>query len=179
MRDVSRCSRIVKTKRPIFISLAGVVLGVACTLTWLLYLRPPSTREITAALDATIIPKLSLRDAPYPEAVDLVLEHVRRLHPELDRVQFVSHFPADAALPSANNPYYDGKVTLNLTAIPANEALRYIAAMSSLGYAIRDGTIYFYAVTADDGGEPPLTLIERLSSYANGVYCRLQDAFNQ
>src|SRR4030095_3567147 len=163
-------ARVVKPKRHIIIFIAGIVLGVAGTLGSLLWLRQPSAREISDALDATVIPKLSLRETPYSEAVAFVLRHVRSQHPELRGVQFVSHFPAGASLPSPDNPYFNGNVTLELTAIPANEALRYIAAMSSLGYTIRDGTIYFYALTTCSGVPPPLTVGERLSNHANGIY---------
>jgi hypothetical protein len=152
-------------------------LGIACAFVWLFCLRSPSAREIADALDATVIPKLSLRDAPFSEAVEVVLHDVRSHHPELQRVRFISYFPAGARLPSPDNPYFNGKVTLDLTSIPANEALRYIAAMSSLGYAIRDGSIYFYGVTMTDGGVPPLTVRERITDRANSIFQHVRDVF--
>jgi hypothetical protein len=176
---MSPVARVVKTKGHIFVLVSAALFVVACSSAWLLCLRPPSAHEITHALDATIIPKLSLRDAPYSEGVEIVLRDVRRHHPELERVRFISYFPEGAPLPSPDNTYFNGRVTLALTAIPANEALRYIAAMSSLGYAIRDGGIYFYAQTMTDGGVPPLTVRERLTTRANDIYWHVREVFRR
>src|SRR5688500_3395377 len=87
-------------------------------------LRPPDAREITATLDAAIIPKLSLREAPCTEGVAIVLDHVHRVNPRFRKVEFVSHVPGYLLQPSPGNPTWrNAAVTLELTNVPADDAL--------------------------------------------------------
>ena len=123
----------------------------------------PTADEIKNSLSDTVIPELHFSNTPYSEAVAAVLRYVSAKHPHLNNIQFISYFPKSEATPSPDNPYYSGRISLSFAHVPADEALRYIAGQTSLGYAVRDNSIYFYAIPAN-GEEPPLTLGDHLSS---------------
>jgi hypothetical protein len=172
----------LKSKRLILrILLAGAALGVAGLLVWGVFFRPPSAREITAVLNTTIIPRLLLKDTPYLEAGNVVLEHLRQRHPEFSRVRVADYFPEGEPRPSENNPFSTGRVSLERKDIQAYEALHAIATRSNLLCVVYDGTIYFCAPGAPGSNNtlPPPTMGERLSMQVNRVYWRVRDAFTR
>ena len=147
-------------------------------LTALLWLAPPSARDIETALETTRIPKLSLEDALYTDAAAVVMQHLYTVHPELRGVRFATCLPDEAFRSSTDRRNFNPKITVDLTDTSAHMALRYVSNMASLEYAVRDGVIYFYAPTSCSGVPPPLTVQERFTTGANRVYWRVRDTFN-
>lgn len=155
---------------------ACVALCVVGMLGWWLFLRPPSAGEITEALDATVIPKLSLRDVNYMEAVEVVLREVRRQQPKVASVRFVVNFPVPPSpsefpgAPSLPDWSIACPITLELNNVPAHEALKYIATLSNLNCTILDGRVCFRPMGGCCMSEVPLTFGERLKNLCRRVF---------
>lgn len=136
--------------------LVGAALGVVGALALLVQAQRPDAREIGAKLRATVLPRLSLDGMPCAQAIDLVMNEVRREHPELRHVPVIYRVePGTKAL----------RVTLQMSDIPADMALKYIGAQTDTGLAFRNKAIYVYTRIPYEDGEPeqvpPLTPSER------------------
>ncbi|HEX8295783.1 MAG TPA: hypothetical protein VF593_05750 [Chthoniobacteraceae bacterium] len=139
--------------------------------TRLLFSPRPSAQEITAALDSTIIERLSFRGAVAEDALSFVLARLFHDHPELGQVHIVqSHRDATSGQLVGSNPLANRSVTMDLRNIPVRHALRYVSGASGMKYTIRKGAIYFYS-----GALPTFTMRERVDVFSEAIYWRVRD----
>lgn len=169
---------IVKPKN-LVISLAVLLLLLIGTAS---FFRAPNAREISKALDTTIIDQLWLKEATVNESLSLVMDHLHQQNPEMRQVclkyypsaEGVSVDSAKTLVGAAGVPaipdFTGAHITVNLSNIPANEALKYVTSLSNCGYAVRSGKIYIYAAA----NRPPVTISERFAMCVDWLSSRIK-----
>ena len=131
----------------------------------------PAKTPLEARLSRIIIPKLELREATFAEAVDFILHKAQELDPtgraikttqppEVDlpvsggppgsggAPNIPGLDPATSPAPGGKSKLADLRITLELTKIPALEALKLVASLSNLQFRIDGDTVRFTSVDA-------------------------------
>jgi hypothetical protein len=106
-------------KWKLMIALLGSV-GVATTAALLVF-RSPSAESIRTALATTTVDHLLFQQAPAREPVAVIVNAVRRQHPDVRRLRVITHkFNTDHG---AADPLNHRRVTFDLRDVPADTAL--------------------------------------------------------
>jgi len=131
----------------------------------------PAKAPLEERLSRIIIPKLELREATFAESLDFILHKVQELDPtgraikttqplEVDfpatsGAAAASRVPNIPGLDAVTSPAPAGKLkladlrmTLELSKIPALEALKYVASLSNLQLRIDGDTLHFTPMDA-------------------------------
>lgn len=150
--------------------------GAVATTATLLVFQSPSAESIRSALATTTLDHLLFQDAPAREPVAVILNAVRKQHPDVRRLRVVTHkFNTDRGVA---DPLNHLGVTCDLRNIPADKALGYLYDTALVGNAVRDGAIHFY-VHDYRGRVPPLTASERAAELCDAAYWKLWRVFYQ
>lgn len=124
--------------------------------------RPLSKDEVAALLDLTTIPRLALKNATFEESINEVLaraaeqdtrvHHLKKeIYPDLrsspeppGSIPGLDEAPPAPVLDENGVPIVGGPyLTINLTNVPASEALKYVSSLSNYTYTIRPGMMGF------------------------------------
>lgn len=108
-----------------------------------------------------VLARVAFREATIQEAVELLRVKAKEVDPEHSGVNIVLKLPdAPPADRSRINPV-DARITLDLTAIPLAEALRYVAGLSELQLVVTPNALVLQPIPAGEArppSDPPLAL---------------------
>lgn len=102
--------------------------------------------ETKEKLESTILPKAEFNDTPLSSALKFLQQRSVELDPEKKGVVIL-----DARKRAAG--FYDTKITLKLSNVPMDEALRYTTSLAQLGFSIKDGAVVVEKVKMEPAGQ--------------------------
>src|SRR5688572_11516976 len=123
---------------------------------------PQTNGDLRHKLNAIVIPRLELREAPVREALDFLQKKSVELDPaktgakiilKLDAEGTVPPLPNDKTLVDSLNPE-DVRITVSLFNIPLIEALRYVTSLANLKVKLEGGAV---VVVRFDSAGPIIT----------------------
>ncbi|MDA7921493.1 M56 family metallopeptidase [Verrucomicrobiales bacterium] len=109
----------------------------------------PENDETAEKLESLILPKVEFNDTPLSDALMFLQQRSVELDPERKGIVILD-------TRKRGKKFYDTNITLKLSNVPMEEALRYATSLAQLGFSIKDGAVVVENIELKPVGQNPL-----------------------